>query len=186
MQVISNAAAAAREHLVRRLYVSGERSDTICMHDTCTIILAHLLMSTCASDTQFAIFSRAGYYCEIVIVAIIACTNAAVLGSVGGVNHGRRCIADRHHPVRALGRLSALKGALAAAGSAQGGDLRRSRERHPRQGCRGRVRCDGAGSRKAWAAPRARSRSRFSSNLEDLGVHEIPRDSVTAGGHARP
>ena len=51
-------------------------------------------------------------------------------------------------------RLSALKGALAAGGSARGGELRRSRGWHPRQGCRGRARCDGAGSQRPWAAPR--------------------------------
>ena len=90
-------------------------------------------MSMCASDTQFAISSRAGHDYEVVSITIIACTNATVLGSVGGVNHGRRCIADRHH----LYGLSAHKGALAAAGSARGGKLRRSQERHPRQGCRG-------------------------------------------------
>lgn len=50
--------------------------------------------------------------------------------------------------------LTVLKGALAAAGSAQCGELRRSKERHPRQGCWGRIRCDGAGSRRSWAALR--------------------------------
>ena len=46
-------------------------------------------MSTFASDTQFAIFSRAGHCCEVVIITVIACTNATVLGSTSGVNLGR-------------------------------------------------------------------------------------------------
>ena len=42
VKVTSNNAAATREHLVRRPYMSGERLDTICMHDTCTLIPAHV------------------------------------------------------------------------------------------------------------------------------------------------
>ena len=42
--------------------------------------------------------------------------------------------------------------APAAAGSAQCGELLRSNERHPRQGCWGRARCEGAGCRGPWAA----------------------------------
>ena len=57
-------------------------------------------MGTCASDTQFAIFPRAGHCCEVVIITVVACTNAIMLSSAGGVNPGRWCIVDRHHCIR--------------------------------------------------------------------------------------
>ena len=46
-------------------------------------------MGTCASNTQFAIFPRADHCCEVVIITVVAYTNATVLGSAGGVNLGR-------------------------------------------------------------------------------------------------
>jgi hypothetical protein len=82
--------------------------------------------------------------------------------------------------------LMALKGALAAAGSAQSGELRRSQERHQRQGCRGRARCDGAGSRRPRAAPRRDCAQPSPRRLRIWPVHEMQRDRATAGGHVRP
>ena len=82
-------------------------------------------MSMCASYTQFAISSRAGHNYEVVSITITSCTNATVLGSVGGVNHGRRCIADRHHPYAGSRRPKALW-RLPAAREAASCDTRKS------------------------------------------------------------
>ncbi len=59
---------------------------------------------------------------QIVIVTVIAYTDATVLDSVCGVILGRRCIAFTSLSDTTPYGLMALKGALAAAGSAQRGE----------------------------------------------------------------
>ena len=139
--------AVAGEHMVRRLHVPGDRPNTVCTLYTCTLTYAH----------THDICARAGAHLTLTLQYFRAQTTTSLSSSslpsrcspppCLAVSAASFSAADASPTDTTPYGLSALKGALAAASSAQCGELRRSRERHPRQGCQGRARCEGSGSR---------------------------------------
>jgi hypothetical protein len=106
------------------------------------------------SDIAFAMFSRAGHYFAVTLRPYASLLSRKPPPPHSSLSVAAPSAADMLLTDTTPFGLWTRKGALAAAGSAQGGELRRSQERHPRQGCWGRVPCDGAGSQGSWAAPR--------------------------------
>ena len=159
MKVTLNRAAATREHLVRRLHMSGERPDTICALYTCTLTPAHVHDARSRAGvhlTHNLQYFRAQITTARSSSSLSSCEPTSPCSAVWAASTLAADASPTDTTARVCSRRSkAVKGGLAAGSSAQCGELRRSRERHPRQGCRGRVRCGGAGSPRPWASLRA-------------------------------
>ena len=124
MQVNSNHAAAARKHLVRQLYMSGVRPNIICTLYTCNLIPAHVRDTRSqagvhlTSDMLFAILSRAVHYCRLSSLLLSRIpTPPCSTASAASFSAAAASLSDTTPH-----GLMALKGVLAAAGSAQRGE----------------------------------------------------------------
>ena len=189
MQVNSNHAAAARKHLVRQLYMSGVRPNIICTLYTCNLIPAHVrdtrsqagVHLTCYLQSFRAQFTTADChrYCYHVYRRHRARQRLR--------RHSRPPLHRFPIPPRTASWRSKAYWQQPAARNAASNDAHKSRI-HGRVARAAHGEKEPALGRHGRPAPpaTARSRSTFSSKVEDFSVHEIQRDRVTAGGHARP